>query len=533
MAEDNKEKSLDEILPEEEATVPEEIEKPEQESGDNWSWDAAVQTDIGELTVENLTAKAEETSKEKDVEETAEEKEECGTCIVCGKSLYGSSSELYCTDCCAKFLKTQYGVGHIILAFVMVIVAAVSYFICASTFDISSKVMAAQTSFNERRYTDAISNCDEANNSVSTVNAGVSAVLGSVSENLSATQIFTYGTRTEKIIVESMAQTLSISYSDRDTFVEAVDGIYTAEALALPKNAKIKACYDFCKTMDSISETVSTKWQGFIFNEDGSTKEKVQFDEALKYFDTVEIKTDAEKSVIEYYKFMTAYYADKPSDVVLKYYDNAYTLAGDFSYMFLPSYLGVAWENEAYDKVLELAGVAIARNSNDTSAYYYTIKTYILKKDFTNADVFCERMKKADPDGLDYYSIKAEILRRENKLDEAVAMCKKGIEIGTDVEIYRQEAIALMLLDKSKEAYEAVKQAYDTTLQNAYSGGNVSLETLNTAALIAKLTGEETVYNEIADVFEQQGMEFEDSVKKCIKGEITFEQIFMEGKGEV
>ena len=526
LEEENKEKSFD-------AAASEEKIEPEHKSGDDWNWDASVQTDVDDLTVEKLAAQKAADEYEKAEESSEEATEDCGTCIVCGKSLYGSSSELYCTDCCAKFLKTQYGVGHIILAFVMVIVAAFGYFVCASTCNISSKILSAQTSLNEGRYEDAVMECSEASDAVNTVNSGVKAVLGAINENFSTVNLFTDGSRSAKIILNAMAQTLTINYNDRNTFTQSVESDLTEAQLALPKNAEIKACYDFCKTMDRVSDIVAGKWQTFIYDENNSVRKKIDFDGAMKYFDSVDVKSDAEKSVIEYYRFMTAYYAEKSPAEVLGYYDNAYKLAGDFSYMFLPSYLGVAWEQENFDKVLELVDVAIKRNANDTSAYYYAIKTYIGKEDYAKADEFCEKMRKVNPEGLDYYSVKAEILRREGKFEDAVDICKKGLSVGSDVEIYRQQAIALMLLDRDKEALEAAKEAYNITLQNAYSNGNVSLEALNTAALISKLSGDETVYKEIVDLFKQEGMELEESVQKCVKGEITFEQIFMEGTGEV
>ena len=34
-------------------------------------------------------------------------------------------------------------------------------------------------------------------------------------------------------------------------------------------------------------------------------------------------------------------------------------------------------------------------------------------------------------------------------------------------------------------------------------------------------------------MFKQSNMELSDSVKKCIKGDITFEDIFMKGSGEI
>ena len=90
-----------------------------------------------------------------------------------------------------------------------------------------------------------------------------------------------------------------------------------------------------------------------------------------------------------------------------------------------------------------------------------------------------------------------------------------------------------MLQDNQESALEAVKQAYDMTLQNAYAGEYISLEIVNTAAVITCICGDEETYGEIVDLFESEGVEFDKIVTDCVKGEITFEEIFMEGTGEI
>ena len=90
-----------------------------------------------------------------------------------------------------------------------------------------------------------------------------------------------------------------------------------------------------------------------------------------------------------------------------------------------------------------------------------------------------------------------------------------------------------MLLEDRESALEASKQAYEITLQNAYSGTQVSLEVLNTSALIACIGGDNDTYEGIVSIFEQQNMALEESIQNCIKGEITFEELFMEGTGDI
>ena len=51
------------------------------------------------------------------------------------------------------------------------------------------------------------------------------------------------------------------------------------------------------------------------------------------------------------------------------------------------------------------------------------------------ADKACEAMKQNNPDGLDYYGMKAAVLRRQGDFDGAVKVCKDGIAKGEDAEI--------------------------------------------------------------------------------------------------
>ena len=86
-------------------------------------------------------------------------------------------------------------------------------------------------------------------------------------------------------------------------------------------------------------------------------------------------------------------------------------------------------------------------------------------------------------------------------------------------------------MSDKENALEAIKQSYELAMQNTSNG--VALEEVNTVALICFICGDTETYDEIVSMFEQQKMELDDSVKKCIKGDITFEDIFMKGSGEV
>ena len=323
---------------------------------------------------------------------------------------------------------------------------------------------------------------------------------------------------------------MTINYQDRSTFTSAVDKFVEDGQFELSQNSRIKELYDLSKSFDTLEETLVTKLNNYISEkEDGSYD--VKYDEAIKYLDSVKTESDVQKSLVDYYRFMMAYYAEKDADVILGFLGDAYEASGEYKYLYSEVYLAMAWENKAYDTVLNVADEAIKFNKNDASAYYYTVRVYIEKGDLDTADKMCEELREANPDGLDYYSTKAELLRRRNKLEDAIEICRKGIVAGSDAEIYRQQAIAYLLLSDKENALEAITQSYEIAMQNNSNG--ISLEELNTVALICFICGDTDTYDEIVAMFEQYGESLNEKTQKCIKGDITFEDIFMKGSGEI
>lgn len=547
MSNENKEKSFPEGTAEEKEldTVPETAEGSDGE----WQWDAAVpETQTEDITVEDLNlpetpAEAEEPvqAEEPAEPETVAEEEESepadpnddGLCVVCGKHRGNSPSDLYCNDCRRKFLRTNYGVGHVVLAFLMVFVAAIGYFVCATTCGITGHIIKAQSCIEDRRYDDAVAECSAISEEVSTVNSGINAVFTAINKNHTAKDIFTDGNRSLRLVLAAYADTLTIGESQRINFIQYVENIIGVDKLDKKANANIKKVYDFCKEITDYASAVSAKWQSYIYTDEKTSEVKIKYDEAMAYIDSLENDTPAKVTMNEYHRFMTAYYAKKSNEETAGYFEKAYEAAGEFAYMYNQSYMALLWEHKNYDRLIEITEDSVERNINDTTAYYYAIKSNIIQGDFDAADERCEDMKEKNPDGLDYYSVKAEILRRQGKLEESVELCKEGIALGTDAEIYRQQAIAYMLLEDKESALEASKQAYEITLQNAYSGTQVSLEVLNTSALIACIGGDNDTYEGIVSIFEQQNMTLEESIQNCIKGEITFEELFMEGTGDI
>lgn len=548
MSDENKEINFPEGA--EDEAVPEAEVKPDGE----WQWDAAVpetQTDnitFDELshqsvqeTEENEAVDAEpETEDEAEAEEEKEESED-DFCIVCGNHRGDSPSELYCNECREKFLRTDYGAGHVIFAFIMVIVAAIAYFVFITTGSFALKVSSAENLLKDNRFNDAVSLCEEVKSDVDTVNSGINSVFTTVNKGFIGKDWFAAGSKLDKICLDAYVDILSTSNSEHENFVAMVESMFTDKnskfdysKLEKSEYAKIKNAYDFCKELIDAGATYTAGLQSFVsYNDDSSMK--IDYNKAMTYIDGLDPKTSAQKAMADYCRFIAAFYAEKNADTIFGFFDSACENAGEFGYMFYQTYIEVAYEKEEYSKVVEMSQKSIERNPNDINAFYFNIQAYTLLGELDSADKACEEMKKFNPDGLDYYAMKAGVLRRQGDFEGAVKICKDGIAEGEDAEIYRQQAIAYMLLDNKDSALEAVKQSYEIAIQSAYSGSNSYnlVENLNTAALITCICGDDKTYDEIIAIFENEGVSLNKSVQDCIKGEITFEDIFMKGTGEV
>lgn len=548
MSDENNEKKLSEEI-EDEA-----VAQTESKLGDDWTWDAAVpETQTENITFEDLSVPSSmnaekdeekteepeqnETSEEVQTEENEEAEKDDGCCIVCGKSLQDSPSELYCKECHEKFLRTDYGVGHIILAFVMVLVAVVGYFVCASTLPLVPKVLNAEKLVAEKRYEDAMNLCMEMDDDVATVNAGINAIFTSINTNGYADKEWLKKGRTADVItLESYANMVTVMDSNYITFVESTfvdgNGNFDHKMIEKPKYDKIRKVYDLDKELYSLGNEYGEALRDY-YTYDENSQIVIDYDKAMKYLDGIEAKTQAEKCMQDYYRSAIIVYTEKGQDKLFGYLDALMENAGEYSYMFSPYYIDAANRVKDYDKIIEVAKGGIEKNANDTYSYYYLINAYFAKNDLDSADKYLENMKKGNPDITDYYVLKAELCRRQGKFEDAIAVCTKGIAKEENSELYRQQSIAYMLLDNTAKAAETAKQAYDVEMLNVNTSQeeSMSLDVVNTTALIMFLCNgsEDETYKSIMSIFKEQGIELDEKAQLCIKGEIEFSDIFMKG----
>ncbi|MBQ8228869.1 MAG: tetratricopeptide repeat protein [Clostridia bacterium] len=518
----------------------------------DWEWDAKTPdapidaVDLSQLDIPQAAEKDEEISVE---EEAVPATSEPGCCIICGEKLKNSPSELYCNVCREKFLKVNYGASHIILSIVMMFVAVIGIVAFSATSQITKNISDGEDHLKNNHIARALDSFNAVDSTANTLNSGFNAFIKGISTNFGEVNVFDAGTAANKKIAEIMVKSMTSAYEDREAFMALVESSFTEKELNSEKYADIKECYDFCKSMDTTANAIYEEWYAMLnerlsaFDENGvitSDGSVPTIDDIIAYLDSYAAKNpDAEPSTIDYYKVMTVYYeyasfGTVEASEMMGHLNNAYTKAGKFGYFYSDYYLSFAWECEDYDALIKVANEILEVNPANEGAYFYLTKAHSQLKEWDKASGICEELLKYNPDSLDYYTLKAEVLRRTGKFSEAVDVCKKGLKAGEDSELYRQESIAYMLNEEKDKALEIAKSAYESAYAASYTGGTISLEVLNTTALISYLCDEEkTLYNEIIEMLETEGYELEDSVKSVIKGDTTFEDLFTTGKGDI
>lgn len=515
----------------------------------DWQWDAqAPEAPVDSIEVEDFMPTV-ESSADTVTDASAEEKKtEDGCCIICGDKLRKSPSEFYCEVCREKYMKVNYGASHIILSIVMMFVAVIGIVAFSTTSAIVKNIGEGDAHIKNQHYAKALDSYNKVESTVYDLNGSFNAFLQGISTNFATVNVYDSGTAADKKLAEIMAKTISTTYEDREAFISVVENSFTEKELNSEKYSHIKACYDFCKSMDKTANDVYEDWYALVdkrlaaLDENGNLKDKnvPSHEEIMAFLDDYAAKhPEAEKSTLEYYKVMTLYYEHSTYGTVkdedmMKYIRSAYEAAGEFGYFYADYYLIYAWECEAYDEIIKISKEFLKVNPGNEKIYYFVSKAHSAKKDWQSASKVCEDLLKYNPDSLEYYILKAEMLRRSGDYSAAVDICTKGEKAGDDAEILRQKSIAYMLNGETDKALVAASDAYEMTFAASYNGGTVSLGVLNTTALISYLVDEEkTIYTEIVGLLETENLTLEDSVTKVIKGDMTFEDLFLTGQGDV
>ena len=515
--------------------------------------------------IEDEEEEIEETADEADnaveiideaVEEAVEENEEikdgdddsAGCCIICGEKIKNSPSECYCNECRSKYLKVDYGATHIILSVVMIFVAFIGIVAFAATSQITDTVREADKLMKDGKISAASDAYGDVSYTVDSLNGRFNAFLQGISQNFEDVTFFDSGENVGKKQAELLSKTFSLSQDDSEAFFSTIESSFTEKELNSKKYADVKNFYDhlkkFFEDYKKINEDLQNVYTPFFeaaYSGDAEATEIAKLkDEAIKAVDKYAGENPSILSeAVEYFKYTLLYYSqqyygvDVEPEELYGYISKAYNDAGDYDYIYFQDIASFAISVEKYDELLSASEKMLEKNPSSADAYYYKSFAYLRLEKFDEALEACDKVAEFSADEADNCALKANILRRRGDFHAAIDVCEAVSADSKSSEISRQEAIAYYLAGDEESALKYAKEAYDSAYAASYNGGVFSLEVVNTSALIYKLCGDDEDYEAILDTLEQSQAKLEDSVMAVIKGDSTFEDLFMAGKGDI
>lgn len=515
-------------------------EKPEE----------AVEPDKDSETEDSETEKAEEADEvvePKELTETSEEEslddeeEDDGKekCINCMKSLK-EHEEYYCDTCKKSFSKKKFTIGQIVFVVVIALLCFGAYAVFGGSLAIASSLPAAQKQLDSGNYTGAMKQFEEIITEIDTMNTTADEKLSSLNNLIDYDTFFPYGEKVSTGYIRSCMPIISSNYIS--TFVNLVDTYMTEADLNKKRNSDIKEFYTLCQDLYSTQQTLANAVNQIVSESGAQSNEEIPLDKVIQKIDEIEKSADNKnQSMVDYYRFLSFYSLETEPEKQMEYLSKAYNAMTDYKQIYASSYAFVLYDKEEYDKAIEISNEILKINNKDEAGYYYLIQSYVGKKNFTKALEACELMNTNAPDDLNYYSYKAHVYRLDGKLDKALEIAKigevKSKELGTQSEeIFRQRAIAEILLDKKEDALKSIKSGYDIAEANAMSTGSYNTEFTATYLIICFAAKDMESYNAELETLTEQGYKLSDisaNLAEFVEGKTTLEKIFMEGKGDV
>jgi tetratricopeptide (TPR) repeat protein len=402
-----------------------------------------------------------------------------------------------------------------IAAVCAIIIAGAAVIVAAFTSVIALPVTQAGSFEAENRLNDALNSYYQAQDEADQLN-----------EQLGTKNLFTSGTKTfvkeMKLTAVarsplSVGQILSTAVKDEKAY----------------KNIWLKDLKQYSDMYTAFQNTQTAV--GPIVSEYQETEPKdIPYDEIIARIEalkTGENAADYADYFLEYYKTYVAVLAEKGAETELKYMLEVKKLAPQAGWLY-NFYLADCYKRlERYDEMIAVCDEIIAENTNSVEAYSLKARAYCTLEDFDKAIAVSEEMDKYNPASAAGYALGAEIYRRKGDVEKAAAICDEGLADGAEgsTELYRQQAIVLLLKGDKAAAYTAANNAYNS----AYYNQDTTLELINTVALCAKLADETEMYDETVNFLKQNGYELADNVAQIIAGTKTPQQVFIGGKGDV
>jgi len=457
--------------------------------------------------------------EDEDEEEIADESERCARCGKRRRDTSVAEDYEFCAKCRQGMLAAPLKWQGFVAAVCAIIIAGAAVVFWAFTAVIALPVFEAGGFFGagglvaEKRLDDALGSYYQAQTEADTLNT-----------QFKMKNLFTPGTKT---FVKEMKVTALAS-----------GPLSVGQTLSTIKNEKIykniwfkelKPYNEMFAKFNATQAVVGPIVQAYQETEPAD----VPYDDLVAQLEALKTGPDAAKYelyFIEYYKTYAAVLANKGAETELMHMLAVKELAPQEKWLY-NLYLADCYKRlERYDDMIAVCDDIIADNTNSVQAYSLKARAYCTKDDYDKALAVSAEMAKYNPANAAGYALNAEIYRRKGDVETAAAVCAEGLA-GSDgsTELFRQQAIVLLLKDDIKGAYDAVNSAYNS----AYYNQDTTIELINTVALCASLAGETEMFTETVNFIEQNGFKLADNVAQIIAGTKTAREVFIGGKGDV
>lgn len=141
------------------------------------------------------------------------------------------------------------------------------------------------------------------------------------------------------------------------------------------------------------------------------------------------------------------------------------------------------------------------------------------------AQVLADALYNSNVELADAYALQSSIARMSGNNKKAIKWAEDGIKNGSDnIELYRIKAMAYV----ADGDYEKAKEAIDTALESDKYG----LLCMTAIVVENELDNKDRV-KELKDIMKDNDMEISEKTKKYLKGEISAQEMFTEGTGDV
>jgi len=466
--------------------------------------------------------------------EDSEDKDLCVRCNVRRRDTSIAEDYEYCSRCRKDMLKVPLKWYSFLIAVAAFLLTVVAFAFAVFSTDVAMAVFEGDILARKDRLNDALASYTEAQDRVDELNSIFGAAFtkdDGTGYPADESILFSRGRKT-------LLKELKVTALAKGPLAAG----YTLEELKLDEKAikkygfkSLKQYLDMYNAFKVAQEAVDP----ILSEYQEASPENVPYDELIKKIDELKTGENAglyEPYFLEYYKTFVAVIAGKGAEAELEHLLSVKSLAPDALWLY-GYYLADCYNRlDKYDEMSEVCDALIAVNKNSLQAYSMKGRVYCIRGEYDRAMEISDKMDKYNPENPATYAFKAEIQRRQGDVEAALETAVKGLaqiqEQGPmpgKSELFRQQAIALLLKNDNKGAYNAVNQAYES----AYYTGETTLELVNTVALCAWLAEEKEVFEETVGFIERNGYKLSENVTAVKDGEKTVRDIFIGGKGDV